>query len=309
MTSRHGPQGKARRRAPAAPLFENLEPRLLLSADVAAVLVDPATHDDASTVALAPESAVRAADLAGAEQSTLEREAAVHHELVFIDVRAPDHERLVDDVRSSADPGRQLDVILLEAERDGIAQISEALAGRKDVSAVHIISHGQAGRVELGSAHLEFDTLLKNASDIQRWGNALKADADILIYGCDLAADEPGRGLVKALSRLTGADVAASDDATGQENLGGDWQLEHRVGEIETRVAFSARAQEHWHGTLAAPVANDDNGGSYSSEVMALSPDAYWRLGESNVGLPQSTRPAITTAPTTDPRSGAQAPS
>ncbi len=41
-------------------------------------------------------------------------------------------------------------------------------------------------------------------------GEALSESADILIYGCDVAADAAGQSLVETIKDLTGADVAAS---------------------------------------------------------------------------------------------------
>ena len=44
-------------------------------------------------------------------------------------------------------------------------------------------------------------------------------DADLLLYGCDLAASSEGKALIERLASLTGADVAASSDATGAASL------------------------------------------------------------------------------------------
>ena len=49
----------------------------------------------------------------------------------------------------------------------------------------------------------------------------LTTDADILLYGCDIAASAEGRLLADTLARLTGADVSASDDSTGHASVGG----------------------------------------------------------------------------------------
>ena len=37
---------------------------------------------------------------------------------------------------------------------------------------------------------------LANAARISAWGNALTADADILIYGCDVAAQADGKDII-----------------------------------------------------------------------------------------------------------------
>jgi RNase P/RNase MRP subunit p29 len=70
---------------------------------------------------------------------------------------------------------------------------------------------------------------------LQSWANALGVDADILFYGCNLAGSSAGKELVDNIARLTGADVAASDDLTGHSLLGGDWVLEYHAGTIEAQ--------------------------------------------------------------------------
>ena len=64
-----------------------------------------------------------------------------------------------------------------------------------------------------------------------------------MIYGCNFGQGDAGEDAVATLSELTGADVAASDDLTGAEAKGGDWDLELNVGTVET-AALSATAFE-----------------------------------------------------------------
>jgi hypothetical protein len=173
-------------------------------------------------------------------------------ELVLLDERTPDYALLLQDI--AAQSARRLETILIDAQRDGLEQVAEALAGREDVAAVHIIAHGREGAVQLGSSLVGAETLERNAGLVQAWGKALGADADILLYGCDLAATAQGRQLVEALARLTGADVSASDDATGHASLGGDWDLEFRSGMIDVPVLPSMGAQEAWSHLLGSVV-------------------------------------------------------
>ena len=131
-------------------------------------------------------------------------------------------------------------------------------AHQRDLDAIHIVSHASDGAVQLGSTALDFETLLKRAGQIKGWGNALTQDGDILFYGCDLAATQQGQSLLEALSRLTGADVAASEDKTGAAAKGGDWELEFKTGAIETDVAVSAAEQARYDGILqGTPVGNE----------------------------------------------------
>ncbi|MCP4377420.1 MAG: DUF4347 domain-containing protein, partial [bacterium] len=93
---------------------------------------------------------------------------------------------------------------------------------------------------------------------ISAWGNALGEDADILLYGCNIAVGEDGRNLTDTLAELTGADVAASDDLTGHQSLGGDWDLEVQVGDIESGPLIDQQAQQLWVNALAPPTAADN---------------------------------------------------
>jgi hypothetical protein len=76
--------------------------------------------------------------------------------------------------------------------------------------------------------------LPSQVAQLKAWGAALSADADILLYGCNVGADAAGKAFVNLLAQATGADVAASDDLTGNAALGGDWDLEVKTGAIES---------------------------------------------------------------------------
>ena len=177
---------------------------------------------------------------------------AIRRELVFVDARLGGQRALLHDLRAQSDATRTLDVIVVDAERDGLAQISDALAGRDPIGAIHILSHGSEGRLRLGNRELDAEALTARADLVSGWATALTTDADILLYGCNAGAGESGRALMQTLARVTGADVAASQDPTGNRRLGGDWDLERRTGTIEARVAPSTRAQRRWAGVLAS---------------------------------------------------------
>ena len=53
------------------------------------------------------------------------------------------------------------------------------------------------------------------------------------------------------MSELTGADVAASNDLTGNAAKGGDWDLEIATGKIEAAVPFNSGGDEDYEYTLA----------------------------------------------------------
>ena len=140
---------------------------------------------------------------------------------------------------------------MLNPEEDGIAQITDALSRLTDVSAIHLVSHGEDGDIRLGTSGLSQKTIDCYAAELLMWQHSLSADVDLLIYGCDLAASDAGIQLTASLNTLLGTDLAACDDDTGHVQFGGGWLLEHAVVEIQTSVAFTAKLQANWEGKLA----------------------------------------------------------
>jgi len=221
-------------------VFETMEARVLYSADFAPL----------EQAAAVPAAETRTLDATGEFIGNADAVAqARRHEIAFVDAAAP--ASLVEGLARNGSPGCTLEVVLVSHDRDGITQVSEVLSSRRDVSAVHILSHGTDGAVQLGAGRLDFDSLLAHATRIRGWGDALASNADLLIYGCDVAQGSAGASLMQALARLTGADVAASSDRTAGAAQGGNWTLEYRTGSIETQQALDDRVAAGWSGTLA----------------------------------------------------------
>ncbi len=177
-------------------------------------------------------------------------ETAARLEVLFVDERVDDADQLLIDLRGDDDGSTRWIIVKLAANRDGIEQISETLATLSGVDAIHLASHGNGNGIQLGNTDLTLQSSAGYASDIANWGLSLDVDSDILIYGCDLASTAEGRALVDAIAMLSGADVAASDDATGYEALGGDWVLEYTIGDVTTDVAFGYLTQATWDNVL-----------------------------------------------------------
>jgi hypothetical protein len=189
------------------PLFESLELRLLLTSDLAAGILT-----DAGIL------------------------ATPSRPIVFVDSAVEGHELIVAGLEgASSEPASEgrLEVVVLDPDRDGAEQITEALATRRDVPAVYVISHGSPGSVQLGRSYLDGVTLDRYAQELSSWQAWLAPTADVLLYGCNVGAGVAGEAFIADLAALTGADVAASTDATGPDALGGDWDLEERTGPVE----------------------------------------------------------------------------
>ena len=244
---------------PAAPAssFLSLEQRLMFDAAAAATAAevageavakeqaDTAVSPDAAAETAAPESA-EGHEVVQALTTFLPEKSPA--EIVFVDPAVPDYATLL------AGMDANIEVVMLDGGKDGVQQIASALAGRTGIDAIHIISHGEAGALQLGTGTLNAETMSGHyAEALATIQHALSEQADILVYGCDFAAGETGQEAVDRLAQLTGADVEASSDLTGHASLGGDWDLEVRTGAIETRIAIDVQEQNNWVGLLAAP--------------------------------------------------------
>ena len=141
-------------------------------------------------------------------------------------------------------------MVTLDSTSSGFDQITETLSSYDDLDAIHIITHGREGAIALGSDWLNNDNLLTEQDAISGWGDALNETGDILFYGCNIAASSDGQSLLDNIATLTEGDVAASNDLTGSAGLGGDWDLEVHIGEVEAVVAPSQAAQQSWGGLL-----------------------------------------------------------
>ena len=179
---------------------------------------------------------------------------------VLIDTGVENYEALLEDVQANF-ATTNVTIKLIDSSVDGVAEITRILSESSQTtqwSAVHIVSHGEPGQIQLGDVSLGSDTIDDYAGQIASWADALTADADILIYGCDLAADGDGESLVDEIANLSGADVAASDDLTGSAQLGGDWDLEYTAGFVDSDVVFSSSLIESWNHTLHTTIGDAD---------------------------------------------------
>lgn len=198
--------------------------------------------------------------------------------LIVVDASVIDHEILLSSIRPNAN------VLILDQNQDGVEQISHTLASLGIVESLHILSHGSPGTLQLGTAHLNGQTFNQYAAHLQTWAKALKRGAEILLYGCEVAAGAVGQRFVQQLKGLTGAEVAASTNLTGSAALGGDWILEYATAQIRTPLAFSPAAMAAYPNLLSILVTDTFRG----SDVI----DKTWRIG-TGTAAPGSPTPLL----------------
>src|SRR5690606_26274364 len=158
--------------------------------------------------------------------------AAGCKEIVFIDQGVEDSSYLV----AAASAGIMVHVI--DSGQDGVRQISAMLTQQSGIGAVHIVSHGSVGCLALGNSMPTLETLERYRGDLFAWQQALNDRAEILLYGCNVGQGTLGEYFVRQLADMTGANIAASSNLTGNSELGGDWMLGTQSGSIRTRLPF-----------------------------------------------------------------------
>ena len=197
--------------------------------------------------------------------------AASKTEIAVIDGGLADLSTLVNDIPAD------VQIVLIDHSRDGVAQLVKALQGTSGITAIHILSHGSEGHIELGTSVIDQSTM----STVYRSALAgirgnLSAGADILVYGCNFGAGDAGANATHMLAQLTGADVAASVNLTGGA-AGADWTLETATGVIGEKSIVAA----DWNHELLDIAATDGSNtgiknlvvtGNLAPQVSAINP-------------------------------------
>ncbi len=202
-------------------------------------------HHAASTAALHDTpAAATATHLLGHD-----RDHAVPHnpgatEILFIDPRVANWRTL------AASVGSNVQVIVIDPNRDGLAQVTRALEGRTGITAVEFLTYGSSGQIELGKSTVTADTLLLHAGEIASWRNSLADNANILFWGCNVGAGTAGQTFLSVMHDLTGVEIGASTDRTGAAALGGNWILEATTGPLLAGIPFSSAALAAYNNVL-----------------------------------------------------------
>ena len=107
-------------------------------------------------------------------------------EIMFIDSQVPD----ADILAHGAKPG--VEVVMLDANSDGVQQIANFLQRHPDPNLVtiDIVAHGADGILQLGNTLLASSTIDYHQTQLAAIGNAMQPGGTIQIFGCDVA---PGR--------------------------------------------------------------------------------------------------------------------
>lgn len=111
------------------------------------VEVTPAFQLFSATDSQASENEIATSSDRALIEGTLAPTNLTAKEIIFIDAVVADLQQYITNYPNA-------DVVLLDASKDGVAQIAAALAGRTGIESVHIISHGGSGQLTLGCRSL-----------------------------------------------------------------------------------------------------------------------------------------------------------
>ena len=190
-------------------------------------------------------------------------------QIVFIDKSIKNYQQLSNDIQSNKHPNSTL-LVPLDANNNAILEITKYLENYKNLDAIHLISHGFSGGLNFGNNAIDINTLNTQRSQLSLWRNALTQKGDILLYGCNVAKDKTGRDFINTLAKITHADIAASNNTTGNPRLGQDWLLEKQVGAVETAALFD---NTHHQFTATLDILNE-NAFLYGNNIeVGIGPD------------------------------------
>jgi len=166
-------------------------------------------------------------------------------EILFIDPGVSDIATLLGHLRPEVEP------ILLDPVRPAAHQMAAALAGERELAAIHVIAHGSPGRVDFTAGHWSAETVADDAENLAAIGRALAASGDLRLWSCRTAAGPAGAAFVAGLTQASGADTAAASGLVGAAALGGSWDLAARARRAVMQPPPTGRGMQVYAGLLA----------------------------------------------------------
>ena len=250
------------------------------------IMFDGAAVETAAAVLEGVDTALDAVPAATGETATRATE------VVFVDELLPQAGVL------AAHVGEGAQVITLSPKSDPLQQMRDALSGRYDISAIHILSHGTTGTMTLGGLTITNDNVASLADAFAQIGQSLTSNGDILLYGCDIGSGAAGQLLINRIAEYSQAEVVASTDATGGSQEGGDWVLEASTGAVEARtLQFTDAANP---GLLGTPTVSSVDDTTYVEGSGAVIVDSTITVTGGSSYDGQYVRFSVTNGQTTD---------
>ena len=197
--------------------------------------------------------------------------AAEYHELVIINSSVADAEEIIDDLDNG------VEVLRLGEDTNALEQINDYLDSHNEnqYDTIRIISHGNEGYFVLNGEIIDTAYAAEHQAEFAALGEHLSADGDLMLYGCNLAANAEGQDLIDMISELIGADIAASTNDTSNA-FDGDWHLEYTTGLVTTDAITVEGYDHHLASTIVTD--NSQTALTYALVNIAYDGEIYYRL-------------------------------
>ncbi len=214
-----------------------------------------------------------------------ENELTEKDTIVFINDNVADLEQLIHGAGNA-------EVIVLNHKTDGIEKVSKILAEKQNLKSLHIVSHGKPGGFALGNTYVTSHNIPLFKTYFESWNAAFQDNADLLLYSCRVVSGKYGEKVVRLMHEATGLDVAASENHTGNFAAGGDWDLEHRLGDISTDLIFDRKTRVNYSQVLTTGgpdtfgytfIDSDETGGTVAFDDISGTGSAM-NLGDEGEG-------------------------
>ena len=249
------------------PLISALEPRMMFDGAVAATVASDVPTADAAAAPPHGDAASAESNQDSSDSSqagpVADAQNGDRQTIIFVDTRVTDYQALLEAAAPDAE------VVLLSRDQDGVQQIADYLSEHGGQDSIQIIAHGNQGDMWLGTSYFSNDTLRNYSDSLSQIGAGINEGGDILLFACNTAAGETGIEFVNSLAAMTGRDVAASNDRTGQN---GDWELEIATGTIEAVSSLnlaSTRSYGHDLAILTVTTNADSGAGSLRNAISS----------------------------------------
>ncbi|MEG3864096.1 DUF4347 domain-containing protein, partial [Microcoleus sp. herbarium12] len=139
--------------------------------------------------------------------------------IVILDPTIPDSQQIAQGIKPHTA------TYILKSQPDAVEQITTILAQHRGIETLHIITHGDSGSLFFGTTELNSSNIHNYSHQLPQWRNALTPNASIILYGCNIAAGDRGHQFLTQLHQLTGANISANSQPTGNSALGGTWDI------------------------------------------------------------------------------------
>ncbi|MDD1793448.1 Ig-like domain-containing protein [Enterovibrio sp. ZSDZ42] len=167
--------------------------------------------------------------LIGALLLSFSAQVVAYESVIVIDANVQDPETLFEKAP------KESHVIHLKAE-DTFLTLSQKLSKYKDIQTLSLYSHGKPGEFSLLGDSVSLSSEESYFAFSKVVDEYLATDGELRLFGCEVAKGAKGKTFVTHLANSTNRTILASDDLTGSNKLGGDWELEYVAGTAEHSI-------------------------------------------------------------------------